>query len=403
MLFYYKAQRSTGEVYEETASFDSKDALYALLHKQGDQLITVEERKRVSVLEKLKTISFGGVKDEQKVAFARNLSAMIDAGLPLSRALTVIERQTKNKKFQEIIAELNTAVNSGQSFSDQLKEYPKVFSPLFVSMVKAGEESGKLSDTFAVIADQLERSYKLKKKVKGAMLYPSIIISAMLIIAALMLVFVVPTLTSTFIELNVELPLSTRFVIWISDFLKNNILLSLVLIAAFFGSIFMALRTKGGKSFIHTVILRLPVIGFIAKEVNSARTASTLSSLLSSGVEVVRSIEIAKDVVQNVHYKKVLDEMAAQIKTGGQMSAVLKEHERLYPPFVNEMVAVGEETGKLAELLGRVAEFYESDVEEKTKNISTIIEPVLMIFIGAAVGFFALSMITPMYSLTETI
>jgi type IV pilus assembly protein PilC len=284
-----------------------------------------------------------------------------------------------------------------------LAKFSKVFPPLFVSMVKAGEESGGLADALSVIGKQMERAHTLKKKIKGALIYPSIIVGAMFIIGILMLMFVVPTLTQTFNELGVELPKSTQFVIAISNFLKNNTVMTFVLIVIFIAFLIAWLRSKKGKKIFDYIILRIPVISTLVKETNSARTARTLSSLLAAGVEVVNAISITGDVVQNSYYKEVLKNSEKYIQKGLPLSKSFTENEELYPIIVGEMIAVGEETGRLSDMLYQVAEFYEEEIDQKTKNMSTIIEPFLMIFIGIVVGFFAISMISPIYSISAGI
>ncbi len=291
----------------------------------------------------------------------------------------------------------------GEGLSDGMAKYPKVFSTLFVSMVRAGEESGKLAPSLTEIGSNLEKSYNLTRKVKGAMTYPTVIISAMFLIGILMMIYVVPTLTGTFKELNIELPASTKLVIWISDTLSSS---PLLVFAALIGFVFLMrafIRAERTQPFIDIFVLRLPVVGNIIREMNSARTARTLSSLLASGVDVTRALQITKDVVQNVHYKRLIQKAVDSVQKGVPLSSVFKERIDLYPVMVGEMMEVGEETGKFGDMLLDIANFYEAEVESKTKDLSTIVEPVLMILIGAAVGFFAVSMITPMYSLMDTI
>jgi type IV pilus assembly protein PilC len=235
------------------------------------------------------------------------------------------------------------------------------------------------------------------------MIYPAVIITAMIIIGILMMIYVVPSLTSTFQEMDIDLPATTQFVIAISDFLQNYTIVALGAMAGSVVGFYYSLQTEIGKRWFDWAILKVPVIGNLVKETNSARTANTLSSLLASGVEITRAIEITQDVVQHTRYKEILDELKEQITSGGSMADVFQRYEYYYPPFVGEMVAVGEETGKVDEMLDRIATYYEDDVKQQTDDMSTIIEPVLMIVIGAAVGFFAISMITPMYSLTSSL
>lgn len=403
MKIKYEAMKRGGQTYTATAEFASKQELFQMIKDRGETVLSTEEVRPLNFLKKLDSINIGGVKEEQKILFARNLSAMLDAGLPLSRALDVILKQAKKGVFKDVVQEINSEVSIGTSFSDALHKQEKHFPPLFIAMVAAGEESGSMTKTLSDIADQMEKSYKLKKKVKGAMMYPGVIVSAMILIGILMMIFVVPTLTAVFIDMNVDLPASTKAVIWVSDTLKANIFLTFGSLIAVVGLFVWWIKTPAGNRIFNWVVMRLPVVGFIVKEVNVSRIATTFGSLLGSGVEITRSLEITEDVIQNPYYKPVLAEARESVQKGAPISSVLEKHEFLFPPLITEMAAVGEETGKVSELFNRVGGFYSDDVEQKTKNISTIIEPVLMVFIGIAVGFFAISMLTPMYSLTSSI
>lgn len=401
--YTYTAKDDQGKKYTKTDNFSDKQELYQVLHQQGHEFLTVKEKGAAGAWFEKVSEKFETIKQEDKIILARNLGAMIDAGLTLARGLDVLERQTKSKKLTSVLKSIKKSINKGNNFASSLEEFPKIFSPLFISMVRAGEESGNLSESLRTVATQMDASYKLRKKVKGAMMYPSIIFGAMIIIGILMMIFVVPTLTATFIELNVDLPKSTQLIIAISDFLKNQAIIALGGLVLFIAGVTYYIRTAHGKKVFGFIVIKIPVIGELVKEVNSARTASTLSSLLTSGVEMIHALEITEGVLQNVHYKKILRETQETVKKGGVISEVFSKYVKLYPPFVAEMVAVGEETGQLAELLTRVGDFYQDDVTERTKDLSTIIEPILMIVIGGAVGFFAVSMITPMYSLTSGI
>jgi type IV pilus assembly protein PilC len=350
-------------------------------------------------------ISFGSgsVKLSEKILFTKNLSGMLKAGLSLSRGLAVLSRQTTNKYLQTIIQTLSETIDKGGTFSDGLAKYPKVFSALFVSMVRAGEESGGMPNALTEIGINLEKSYALNKKVKSAMMYPTIILFAIFLIGILMFVFVVPVLTKTFKELGTELPGSTKFVIWLSDLLANHFPLVIIGIVTLIFLGVLAFKLPTTKRGIDWLVVRLPVVGTIVKEMNAARTTRTMASLLGSGVNIGRAISITKEVLQNVYYKKVMEEVEHVIEKGAPMSSVFKAQTTLYPIMVGEMIEVGEETGKLGSMLLDVALFYEGEVDTKTKDLSTIIEPVLMIFIGAAVGFFAVSMLSPMYSIMDSI
>lgn len=403
MKYKFKAIRANGEKYEGEKEADSKFALYEAIKKEGGSFLHVEEVKdRKSHVFKMPQI-FNQVKMVDKIQFAKNLGVMIEAGLPITRAISVMERQSRNKAFKKVLVALSADIVKGESLSAAMEKHPDTFSKLFLSMVRSGEESGSLTTSLKSVGDQLEKVYLLNKKVKGAMIYPAIILCIMVAIAILMLIFVVPTLSSVFKELNVQLPLMTRLVIGTSDFLKNHFIISfLVLIGAGVGGYYFK-RSARGKVFFDMLSLKMPIINGIVKETNAARTARTLTSLLSSGVDILVAIRITSDVVQNGFYKKILKKAEVAVEKGNPISGVFIAEEKLYPAFVGEMASIGEETGKLAEMFANIATFYEGEVDQKTKDFSTIIEPFLMVFIGLAVGFFAISMLTPIYSLVDTI
>ncbi len=404
MQFKYKAQNKEKKIVEGVLEAPDRFALARKLREDGLLPLETKEFKEHGKI----NLAFidnilGRIKLSQKIVFTRNLSGMLSAGLSLYRALEVLGKQTKNKKFKEVIVSLLKDINAGGTLSSAMEKFPKVFSPLFVSMVAAGEESGSLPSSLKEVGIILEKSYNLNKKIKGALMYPGIILSAILLIGVLMLIFVVPTLTKTFMDIGATLPASTQFVVSVSDFLQHHTLLFFGIVGALIVGFRFLLRLPRFSRFISLVILKLPVIGNIAKEVESARTSRTLASLLSSGVAVTKALAITKNVLQNPYYKAVIDEAIASVEKGVPMSTVFKAHTNLYPVMVGEMVEVGEETGNVVSMFSDIATFYETEVDQKTKDLSTIIEPVLMIFIGAAVGFFAISMLTPMYSLLNSI
>ncbi len=393
-----------GVSHDETMEVGDRASLYASLKAKGSTLVSLTEtgKKSKSILS-MDIPFLSKVKLHDKIIFSRNLAAMLDAGLPLSRALTVIEKQTTQKKFKDLVIALNTSISGGTTLSAAMKEHSDTFSSIMISMVKAGEESGSLSQSLRIVANQMESSYTLLRKVRGALMYPVIVLSAMVVIAFFMLTNVVPTLASTFQSFHAQLPLQTQLIIDVSNFLKTYIVYVLIAIVAGIASLYVFMRTASGKRTMSFVYLHTPVLGEIVKEVNSARTARTLSSLLSSGVDFLVAVRITTDVLQNPYYKEVIALVEKKVQKGEPIAEIFNERAKLYPPFVGEMVSVGEETGQLPQMLLGVATFYENDVDQKTKDLSSIIEPVLMIIMGIAVGFFAISIISPIYSLSSVI
>lgn len=401
-LYTYNATRKDGSHYEGTREARSRTVLFSELRREGETVISVSEHKHTFSFQPLMNY-FQSVSMTDKIAFVRNLSSMIQAGLPLSRSLSILERQTHNKKFKSVIVSVNDEIQKGSPLHTALAKYPVIFSPLLVSMVRAGEETGGLALSLSAVGVQMERSHALAKRVRGALIYPSIVVLAMIGIGILMLLYVVPTLSATFKELNIDLPVSTRFILSASDFLVQHTLQALAYGAGIATLAWAFLRTRRGKRTLEFCILRIPIIGGIFIETNAARTARTLSSLLSAGVSALPALSITRDVLQNSYYKEVLAEAGASVEKGRPLSESFLRREDIFPIIFSEMIAVGEETGQHSQMLLRVAEFYEMEVEQKTKDISTIIEPFLMLAIGGGVGFFAVAMISPIYSISNGI
>ncbi len=404
--FIYKARKPDGEIYSSEREAADRFELYRLIREGGDEIVSAKERNAASgIVHWLQsiTVSFNPVKAVEKINFVRNLGSMLEAGLALSRALSVIERQTRNKYFKKILLAVIADINKGNTFSDSLKKYPKVFSELMTSMVHAGEQSGTLAESLKIVGVQMENANNLERRVRGALIYPIVIFVLMIAIGILMFIFVVPTLMKTFTELKVPLPFTTRMVLGASDFIQTDgiwVAIGAIIIA---GGIYYWTRQASGKKLTHALILKLPFIGSLSQEVNAARTARTMSSLLGAGVDVVEAVNITSEVVQNIYFKAVLKQAAEAIKKGELMSKVFNAHTKLYPIFLAEMMSVGEETGKIKDMLSSVAHYYEDDVDIRTKDMSTVIEPLLMVVIGGAVGFFAISIISPIYSLVNAV
>lgn len=401
--FSYNAKSLSGEPHSGVLEAKNEREVANILRQQGYILISlrpaeaaIQKRKFIIPLPFFKKVSL-----TEKVFFTRNLKVMIAAGVPLPRALKLLAEQGKNKKFKKALSDIAEEIIKGKNFSESLGMYPDIFSELFVSMVKVGEEGGTLEEVLDSLTHQMEREYELKSKIRGAMIYPLVIVCAMLIIGVVMLILVVPKLAQTFSDLGISLPITTKIIIGFAGFLaKFWYLLPVVIIALAF-LIKIISGTKSGKLVIDTLILRIPLISPLIKKTNSAYTVRTLSSLISSGVPIVRALEIVSGTLTNIHYKKVILEAADRVKKGAKLAEVLKKHENIYPALVIQMIEIGEETGETSNILKKLADFYEEEVTNAARNLSSVIEPILMIFIGAAVGFFAISMIQPMYGMIK--
>lgn len=346
---------------------------------------------------------FSNVPLKEKMVFARNLSVMISSGLTVSRAVNNLALQVEHKVFKKILRDIFDEMQSGKTLSEGLGKYPDVFGDLFINMVKVGEVAGNLDEVLKIVAVQLEKENDLKGKVKGAMIYPAVILSVMIIIGILMLTVVLPKMMGVFKDMNVQLPPMTQFIINLSDLMRNNGLVVLAGFIVFVLFLKFFLKQEAGKKALGYFTLHVPIFSPIVKQVNSARFARIFSSLLRSGVGSVEALRIIANTLSNYHYRKALLGGMEDVQKGIPLSVILANHQDIFPMLVSQIVQVGEETGKTETVLLQLAEFYENEVDQVTKNMSSIIEPLLMVVIGSAVGFFAVAMLQPMYSLMDTV
>ena len=402
--YFYVAKSMEGQ--EKAAELEAKDEhqLAKILHQEGYVLISAkasQEKKQSSFDISLPFLN--GVSLKEKLFFTRNLKVMISAGISLPRALRTLAEISKNKIFKKVLLEIIEEVNKGQSFSGVLAKYPKIFSNLFCNLIKAGEESGTMEESLKNLTMQMERQNDLRSKITGAMMYPAVIVAAMIGIGVLMLVMVIPKLAETFRDLGAELPLTTRIVMFLGDFMVQKWYLVILIIIIFVVALRIILGTKSGKRAFDRISLKIPVIAPLVQKTNSAYTVRTISSLLNSGVPVTTTLEITSGILGNVYFSEALQKSAERVRKGEKLSAALKSFGDLYPQVVVQMLEVGEETGETSDILQKLADFFEEEVTNTTKNMSSIIEPILMLFIGGAVGFFAVSMLQPIYGVMGTI
>ena len=402
MLYAYRAVDAAGKTINQEREAGSERELADALRREGYLLLDAvppgKARPGFHLPPIVSHLFSRRVSLVERMVFSRNLAVMIGSGLPLTRALEALGEQSSNGRFREIVASVRQAIINGKTFADGMKPYQDIFGILFINMVESGEISGNLERVLKILALQMKRDHDLRSKVRGAMLYPAIVVGALILVGIVMMIYVVPTLTQTFTELGIQLPLTTRLVIAISQFL-----LAYYIYVAF-AAVFIAVgsyrffRSDRGRHIMSVVILGVPIFGPLAQKLNSARFARTLSALISSGIPITRALEVTSSVLSNTEFKDALRGAAVSIQRGDALSGILKEHHSLFPPMVTEMIQVGEETGTISKMLVRLALFYEEEVTIVTKNLSSIIEPLLMIVIGAGVGFFAVAMIQPIYS-----
>ena len=409
MLFRYKAKNKTGELKEGIIESKNQVELARQLREEGFFIIDVKTQgtdKNKSFLKKLAqfdlkqiTEKIRGVSLEEKMMFSRNLSVMIESGISITRALEVLQKQTRSPTFGAAIRKINDSIKKGISFSESIREYPKIFDELYSSMIKVGEAAGNLDKTLNILANQLEKQYKLRSKVKGAMTYPVIIVIAMTGVGMLMMVTIVPQLEKVFVDLGIDLPITTRSVLFISAIFQKFWALIIIVLPIVIFFLKKYSHSARGKIFFSWIFLHIPIFKGLSQKINNAIFARNTSSLVKGGVPLVEALTITSKTLSNIFFQDSLLNSVKQVKKGKNLHESLKLYPKLYTPLMLEMVEVGEESGKLSDLLERVAIFYEGEVSDITDNMSSIVEPILMVFIGITVGFFAVSIMQPIYGM----
>lgn len=399
--FNYSAITKEGR--RETGTIAAPNAAAAghMLKERGLLPTSMDESIGGSIMDKFKGL--GLVSLAEKIAFIENLGVMLKAGISVSRALQIQVKQTKNTKFKAVLTDVAQQVESGKSLGEAMGKYPDVFSDIVISMIKVGEISGNLENSLKNLTIQLQRDADLRSKVKGAMIYPSVIIFAMIIIGVLMSIFVLPSLTSIFKQFSGTLPITTRAVIAISDFMSQHAFLAIGGMIAFMAALVSFYKTTTGHRWFDWLMVHIFIINTINKKISLARFARILSSLLKSGLPIVQGLEVGADSMGNVWYKDVLADAAVSVKLGKPLTEALGKAPNLFPVIVVQMLEVGEESGTMEEILGQLAEHFEEEVDTTLRNLSSIIEPLLLLVIGGVVGVLAMALIAPIYQISQSI
>jgi type IV pilus assembly protein PilC len=399
--FTYKARNRQGEIYQEQMEATDRMTVASQLRQQGLLVIDVKEQGvgQKDILEPFKKVKLGDL-----VVFSRQFATMINAGLPIVRSLYVLSEQTENPKFKEVVTAVRKDVEAGLALSEALEKHPKVFSRLYVEMVRAGETEGILDGVLLRIADQLEGDQELRRKVKSAMTYPTIVLILAILVASFMLLFIVPVFARMFEDLGGTLPIPTRIAMGLSSVLTS--LWGILLYAGMFAGVFGFLRwknTENGRRIWGRLSLRIPFkIGDVIHKVVLARFARTLGTLSAAGVPILQALEITASSSGNWVVENALLKTRDAIRQGIPIYKPL-EDETAFPPMVTRMIAVGEETGDVDGMLTKVAEFYESEVDSTVKALTSIIEPLMIVVVGGIVGGIIIAMYLPMFKIFELI
>jgi type IV pilus assembly protein PilC len=393
MIFSYKVKDLKGKVIE--GEIEAKDQFEAInkLKLQKYTIISVNQSKR-------KKIKTGKVSLKELTIFSRQLSTLVSSSVPIVQSLSILESQIENKNFARVISLLRKDIESGLSISDAMAKYPDVFSELYVSMIRAGEVGGVLDTILDRLATYLESSAALRDKVKSALMYPMIVGSIALIVTVVLIIFIIPIFKNIFSSFGAELPLITRIVIGASDFLKKYIFHIIVFLGVFFYVIKRYIKTEKGRRQFDYILLKLPIFGIIFKKIAIAKFSRTLGTLVKSGVPILQALEtVAKTSGNKVIEEIVLSSMKS-VKEGGKIAEPLKK-DNIFPPMVTQMISVGEESGSLDTMLFKIADFYDQEVDASVKGLTSMIEPIVMVFMGVVIGFIVIAMFIPMFQMSE--
>lgn len=401
MKFTYTATNKEGKSVQGIADAVDRNALITTLNKQDLHPVII----KIAGTSNSKKKRGKKVKLKELVIFTRQLSTMITAGVPLTRALSTMQSQTESKYFKEVVGDITKDISSGISLGDAFSKYPSVFSEVYVNMVRAGEAGGILDEILKRLASQVEQDASMRKKIKSAMMYPMVIFSITILAFFGIMIFVIPKIAKILTDLggpDAKLPIYTRAMIGISSFMQNNIVIVAVVI---FGVIYLTkryLRTPKGKYNFHALLLRIPVLKNIVMKIAVARFARTFASLMSAGVSVLDALEVTGGAIGNKVIEAELKEAAKQVKNGKQLSEPISASKH-FPAIVSQMLAIGEETGQIDTILVKVADFYEEEVETVIDGLSALIEPLMIVVLGSLVGIIAASVMGPIASLSKNI
>lgn len=400
MKFVFKAKNSQGKVREGMVESLNAESAATILERNNLVPISIVEEKQVPTIVKQVQKLWEGVKQKELMVFFQQLSTLIGAHVPVVSALRTIEEQVDNRYFKIVIKEMADDVEDGLQFSSAIEKHADVFSPLTVSMLRAGEVSGELQRAIDVVSQNIEKNYQLSAKIKGALYYPIFVITVALIIGFLVVTFILPRITVMIKDLKVPIPWYTAVLIWVGDFMSVYWWAVLLAIIAMVGGVLYYARTPVGKREWEQLLLKIPVVGELSRNIYITRFSENLAALLDGGIPVVRALTIASEVVGNNVYEKIILKAADEVKSGGTMSTVfLRSNE--FPPIVSQMVRIGEETGSLASVLVSVAKFYNQEVETMTRSLTALIEPILIVFLGIGVGILVVGVLLPIYNIAS--
>lgn len=394
-IFIWKGRTEEGALVTGETEAESEGELLLSLRKSGIIPRYVKEKQEK------KFLSLGKVSQKDILFFTRQFATLFASGVPVVQAFDALIGQIKNKNFKKILIQMRNDIEKGSSLADSMRRHPRVFSSLFVNMVRAGEEGGMLDKVLQRMADYFEKMIKLKRKIIGAMIYPSLVIAVAILVVAIIMIFVIPTFAKLFAEMGLDLPLPTRITIAMSNFMAKSGIFIFLGIIIFFVFVKFFRRSENGRKITDSIFLRIPVLGTILLKASLSRFSRTLGTLLGSGVPILNGMEISARASGNKVMEDVVIDMKEDITAGKSLTEVLKSKPEIFPPIFVQMVNVGESTGATDEMLNKVADFYDEEVDNTVANLMSMLEPALIVFLGVTIGFIVVSLYLPIFKLGE--
>lgn len=395
--FKYKARNDKGELVSGEVEASSTSQAAKLVRGQGLVVISLSSRPEFSLSLFTQRVSSGDITN-----FTRQLSTMVNAGLPITDSLLILRSQA-NSALSTIVARILADVEEGQSLSFALAKYPKVFSKTYVALIKSGELGGVLDQVLTRLAENLEKQEEFKGKVKGALIYPAIIVLGMVAVAIIMVVFVIPRLTTLYEQFNADLPITTKFLIGLSDLTIKFWPILIVLLGFSVWGFMGYSKTKEGSRKLDELVFKIPIVGDLQKQIILTELTRTMSLMISSGVSILEALSICAEAVSNSIIKEALLDILKMIEKGFPLAFAFSRHPEAFPFILSQMIAVGEETGKMDEVLGKISHVFEVESEQKVKALTASIEPIMLITLGVGVAFLVISIILPIYNLTTSL
>jgi type IV pilus assembly protein PilC len=396
-LYRYKALTKENDSVIGLVEAVTETAAVDLLRDKGMVIISLQEEDRRNLHF---NIDIDIINTKDIVVFTRQFSVLISASVTMVQALNILSEQTDKMKFKKIIREISDEVDGGARLSESLAKRPNLFSGFYVNVVKSGETSGRLDEVLQYLADEIEKDYDMISKIRGAMIYPGVILAGLISVGAVMMIFVIPNLTSIFREGGGELPLATRILIGVSDFFVSYWWLMIIILFGLVTGAVMFVRTNEGKKYTDTILLSLPVFGNLFKKIYLVRFARSLKTLITGGVTVSKSLTISAEVVNNYVFSELIKKTKQEIEDGNSISSAFAES-KYVPKMVSQMMAIGERTGRLDLILSKVTDFYTREINNTIANLMVLMEPFIIIMLGLGVGTMVAAIIMPMYNMAN--